>query len=195
MNRRQYIQAVGATVALPLTAGQTVAREDGEQPPVYYTVSVPEIDTQILHISIPNDLLNNSNYLWSVSKSKDVALNISREETEDPWGLLNLGVQTDSLEKVSVSGIEAKRWDTLDLDRVALLVTGDADHAYLGVTGAGSSVHIEGVNQSWDFENVDYERVRVETTDPRDLDTVAILDGEEERIPVFPMTPSYFAQV
>lgn len=79
MNRRQYLTSVGASFALPLT-GQATAREDAdEQRPVYYTVSVPEIDTQILHISIPQAVLNESNYLWSVSESKDVALNISRE--------------------------------------------------------------------------------------------------------------------
>jgi len=191
-----YLRTVGASFALPITSvGTSTGQIEEEQCPVYYTISVPEIDTQILHISIPQELLNESNYLWTVSRKRDVALNISREDTEDEWGLLNLAVQTDDLERVSVGGVEAKRWDTLDLDRVALLVTGDADHAYLGVTGAGSLIHIEGVNQSWDLENVGYERMRVETTDPRDLDVVANLDGEEERIPVFSMTPSYFARV
>lgn len=192
MNRRQYIQAVGASVALPLTASQVTAREDGQRRPVYYTVSVPEIDTQILHISIPRELLDSSNYLWSISEGKEVALNISRESTEDEWGLLNLAVQTEDLQRVSVAGAEATRWDTLELDQLALLVSGDASHSYLGVVGNGDAISVEGVENSWSWESVAYERVRVETTSPSDLDVTATLDTERKTVPVFQMTPSYF---
>jgi hypothetical protein len=155
-------------------------------------VSVPEIDTQILHISIPRELLNGSNYLWSISESKDVALNISRESTEDEWGLLNLAVQTEDLHRVSVAGVDATRWDTLEVDQLALLVSGDASHSYLGVVGKGGAISVEGVENSWSWESVSYERVRVETTNPSDLDVTATLDGEGKTVPVFQMTPSYF---
>jgi len=195
MNRRQYIQAVGASVALPLTAGQATARGDGEKRPVYYTVSVPEIDTQILHISIPKDLLNESNYLWSVSESKDVALNISRETTDEEWGLVNIGVQTDHLERVSVGGVEATRWDTVEFEQIALLVSGDADHSYLNVVGGGYPVHLDAVENFWTWESCGSKQVRVETTDQSDIEIQSIRDGDLEYIPVFPMTPSYFAQV
>lgn len=190
MNRRTLLKTVGASVSLPTIAGQATA-ESEEQRPVYYTISVPKIDTQILHISIPEEMLNESNYLWSVSESKEVALNISREITDDPWGLINLAVQTDELEKVSVGGVEARRWATLQKEKVALLVLGDASHSYLGVVGDGDPISVEGVENNWKWDSVDYERVRVETTAAGDISVRSVVD--DTVVPVFSMTPSYFS--
>jgi len=194
MNRRTYIKTVGASFALPITsvAGQATARED-EQRPVYYTISVPEIDTQILHISVPQTLLNNSTQLWTVSERRDVMVNVSREATEEPWEILNLAVQTDELEQVHIGGVDATRWDTLKLDRLGILTTGDASHGYLGVVGSGASVVVEGAENEWSWKRCKYERVRVETTAVEELDVQAVVDRVREKVPVFKMNPSYLS--
>lgn len=194
MDRRTYLKTVGASFALPtVLSGTSNAQEGEEQRPVYYTISVPEIDTQILHISVPKELLNNSDQLWTVSEQRDVMVNVSREDTEDPWEVLNLAVQSDDLQRVYIGGVDATRWDRLNLDKLALLTTGDASHGYLGVVGSGLPVSVEAVENDWSWDCCEYERVRVETTDTKELDVQAVVEGEHEKIPIFKMNPSYLS--
>lgn len=215
MQRRNYIKTVGC-IALTTQAGigatekvrasahrDEKVREDGDRDggrtPVYYTISIPDIEQQILHINIPTDTLKQMNLLRAKSESKTVGINLAHQDTVDePWELLNLSVQTEHLEEVVLGEVDeetitATRWDELTMEQIGLLTTGTATHGYLGVVGDGEGVHVNAPENSWKFESCKYERVRVETTDPQDIDVDTITNGVRAQIPIFKMDATYLS--
>jgi len=212
MKRRNYIKTVGG-IALTTQAGVGAAEkvrgaddsdekvgEDGdaeaEKHPAYYTISVPAIEQQILHISIHSEMLKEVNLLRVKSESSTVGINLSyHEPSDDPWEVLNLSVQDEYLDEVLLGEVEgenttvAGRWDHLEKDQIALLTTGTGTHGYLGVVGDGETVHVEGPENEWEWPSVEYQRVRVETTDPTEIE---ITSGEES-IPVFEMDAAHLS--
>jgi hypothetical protein len=213
MKRRNYLKTVGG-IALTTQAGVGLAAEEvrasahaqekvgedelteAEKHPAYYTIDIPAIDQQILHISIHADMLPRINLLRAKSESSTVGINLSyHDSSDDPWKVLNLSVQNEHLDEVLLGevgkdSIKAGRWAHLEKEHIALLTTGTGTHGYLGVVGDDESVHVEGPENSWEWPSVEYERVRVETTDPTEIEVTS----NEENIPVFEMDAAHLSR-
>jgi hypothetical protein len=214
MERRNYLTTLGG-IALTTQAGVGLGAEkvcgaadsdgkvgedeltEAEKHPVYYTINIPAIEEQILHISIHADMLPRINLLRAKSESSTVGINLSYHEPEsdDTWEVLNLSVQDEYLDEVLLGEVEgenttvAGRWSHLEKDQIALLTTGTGTHGYLGVVGDGESVHVEGPENSWEWPSVEYERVRVETTDSSEIE----ITSGDEIIPVFEMDAAHLS--
>ncbi|MFB6078253.1 MAG: hypothetical protein ABEJ80_04665 [Halarchaeum sp.] len=120
MRRRNYLQTVGG-LALTAQAGvgafekvrssdavdKTVRVYDdteSERTPIYYTVSIPELEHHLLHISIPTETLREAQYLRAISDSRISNFNIIDYDTGDePWQMLNFLVQTEDIESVELN--------------------------------------------------------------------------------------------
>ena len=211
MKRRTYLTTIGG-IALTTQAGVGVAQKvrgaadeetrvgedeltEDEMTPVYYTISIPAIEQQILHISILSDQLEQATLLRSKSESCTVGINLSYHEPSDaPWEMLNLSVQDEYLDEVVLGEvgedtITAGRWDHLVKHQIGLLTTGTGTHGYLGVVGDGERVEVNGPENEWTWESCEYERVRVETTDPSDIE----ITSGEENILIFEMDAAYLS--
>ncbi|QLH78170.1 hypothetical protein HZS55_13020 [Halosimplex rubrum] len=208
MNRRNYIKTVGG-IALTTQAGVPLGKTaekvrgaadeqdevgedeltEAEKTPVYYTIDIPAIDQQILHVSIHADMLEDLNLLRTKSESYTVGINLSYHEPSDaPWEVFNFSVQDEYLDEVVLGevgdeSITANRWAQLEKEKIALLTTGTGTHGYLGVVGDGETVEIEAPENSWEWPSVEYERVRVETTDQSEIEVTS----EGDNIVVFEM--------
>ena len=211
MKRRNYIKTVGG-IALTTQAGVGAAEKvrgaadsdekagedeltEAEKHPAYYTISIPAIEQQILHISIHADMLAETNLLRAKSESSTVGINLSyHEPTEETWEVLNFSVQDEYLDEVLLGevgneAITAGRWDHLEKNQIALLTTGTGTHGYLGVVGDEESVHVNAPENEWEWSSVEYERVRVETTDPTEIE---VTSGDDS-IPVFAMDAAHLS--
>lgn len=209
MKRRNYIQTVGG-IALTAQAGVRVAEKvrssdavdekvrvdddvESERTPIYYTVSIPELEHHLLHISIPMDTLESAEYLRVISDSRISNFNIVDIGVDDqPWQMLNFLVQTEDIESVELNAnrkiiAEAKQWDSFQLEKVALLHTASASHGLLEIVGDGQSVSVEAGDESWIYGEVEYARSRIETTDPGEIfiESKDEATGEIKTVPVF----------
>lgn len=171
MKRRQYLQSVGASVALPFTSVETQEDQEEEQKeenrqPVYATVDILGYNLNLAHISAPSDLVSRANYLYTASGS--VRLSTGEKETE--WEIVNALVD-GSVGSIRIDDTEARKWDEFSLERVGLLYTGSSEHSYLDVYS----------------EQEDLNRSKVEATESSEID----IGRDEESVPIFEVDPRF----
>lgn len=170
MKRRNYLKSVGASVALPFTSVETEdqeqEQEEAEYSPVYATVRILGYDLNVAHISVPSEMLQRANHLYTSAGST----RLDDVETTGEWEILNILVD-GQIGSVSLDDVEAREWDTLSYENIGLLFTGDSEYSFLDVFSGDQ----------------DLDRRRVEATSPAE---VSIQKGGE-RVPIFEVKPDH----
>lgn len=201
MNRRNYLTTIGASFASPSALSSLSSLDvngdddddDGiDYPPTYYTVSMPSISVQLVHISIPDDLLDRARDLRVYSDERAFFLrSIAGDSPDDhgTWTIRNYVVPDHSVASVTVGGVEGREWDVLEVQRAAMFFPNknSGDSGFVGVLADDRPVTIETPEREYVYEVGTYTQRRVPTADPSEVDVWTIRGDERASIQLYPV--------
>lgn len=205
MNRRNYITTIGASLASPsalssLTdSGESDDDDDETQnmPPTYYTVSMSSISVQLIHISIPDYLLDRARTIKVHSDEREFylrSLEFDSGDDEGNWTIRNYIVPNHPVETVSVGGVVGRQWDVLEVQRAAMFFGSDSGEGegYVGIVCDDRPVTIETPDGEYVCEVEKYTQRPVPTDDASEVTVWTMRDGEQVKIPLYPVTEWWF---
>jgi hypothetical protein len=196
MNRRNYLKTVAASPLITTIGTASADSQDdddeAEYPPTYYAVYIPALSIHMIHISIPDDLLNTARTIIVNTDTSRRVLDISDDTSNDDgnWTIQNYTINdTSSIDSVAVGGVQARKWDTLEVQRAALYFDSQeyADQAFVIVVCDNPCTL--SVTESEYVCDVDKFTVRrVKTGDPSAVDVWTMRGGERASIPLYPIS-------
>lgn len=197
MNRRNYLTTIGASLASPsalssLTGGDEEDDDDGpNMPPTYYAISMPSISVQLIHISIPDYLLDSARSIKVYSEQGEFylrSLEYDSPDDEGNWTIRNYIVPNHSVETVSVGGVSGRKWDLLEVKRAAMFFQGNDDKGYVGIVCDDRSITIETPDSEYVCQVEKYTQKPVPTDDASQVTVWTQRAGEQVKIPLYPVT-------
>lgn len=207
MNRRNYLTTLGASLAstsalsslssLDVSEGDADDDDGSNCPPTYYTVSMPSISVQLVHISIPDDLLNRARDLRVYSDERAFFLRSIEGDVPDDrgtWTIRNYVIPDHSVASVTVGGVEGREWDVLEVQRAAMFLPAEDsdDEGFIGVLADDRPVTIETPADEYVYEVGTYTQRRVPTADPSEVDVWTMRGDERVSIPLYPVAEWWF---
>lgn len=207
MNRRNYLTTIGASLASPsalssLSLPDMVGDEDDDDdgidyPPTYYTVSMPSISVQLVHISIPDDLLDRARDLRVYSDKRAFflrSIDDDRPNDRGNWTIRNYVIPEQPVESVTVGGVEGREWDVLEVQRAAMFFPdqNNEDSGFVGILADDRTVSIETPDSEYVYEVGTYIQRRVPTADPSEVEVWTMRGGERASIPIYPVAEWWF---
>jgi len=200
MNRRNYLKTVAASPLITTigTASADSPDDEPEYPPTYYSVYMPALSIHMIHISIPDGLLNTARTVIVNTEMSRRVLDISEDTPNDDgrWTIRNFTVDdTEPIESVLVGGVESRMWDTLEVQRAAMYFDSQeyADQGFVIVVCDNPCTL--SVTESEYVCAVDSHTVRrVQTGDPSEVDVWTMRGGERASIPLYPISQTSVAR-
>jgi hypothetical protein len=196
MNRRNYLTTIGASLASPSalssltdSGGADDNDDDGSNmPPTYYVVSMPSISVELIHISIPDYLLDRARSLRVYSDEGEFYLRSVEFDGPDNEGnstIRNYIVPNHPVDTVSVGGVSGRKWDVLEVQRAAMFFQGGDDEGYVGIVCDDRPVSIETPDAEVVCQVKKYTQRPVPTDDASEVTVWTRRGGEQVKIPLY----------
>jgi hypothetical protein len=166
-------------------------------PPTYYTVSMPSISVQLIHISIPDYLLDRSRSIKMYSDQGEFylrSLEYDSPDDEGNWTIRNYIAPNHPVDTVSVGGVVGRHWDVLEVQRAAMFFASESedDKGYVGIVCDDRPVIIKTPESEYVCEVEKYTQKQVPTADASEVTVWTMRDGERTKIPLYPVTEWWF---